>query len=544
MKSTIQVFQERWPLDVVQALTLEEYALGNGTDTFCYWVDQKTREFGRMSSSWPNKFGIFRRSEGPGALSTNDLIDDGAFRWRRKFGTTRTAAFAHVKAAITETIEAIQAGDHYRVGRVELSSTFKWKVASMYAPDKVFPVFHKKRLHYIAQMLGVKNSLGAKMGYLHRELMKVVPPGVDLYAFAREWEEKAKNLDQAAIDNVSASTPLAQEKPRYWVVGSSYKDPGKSRWRIAEQMRAIGGVAIGFLWKEDLTSYYLGPAKDINPLIDEYYLTHSDEGVGSARIAMPKYLQIAPGDLVAIKGHSNWKEGVITIVGYARIVERGGATYRHVPDELGHVLNAEFLVDDLELVVSAALRQTVHEVDPVKSRKNWERIFGSIVAQAEGEEKAAERVATLQSFEGGPRRVGTDAKNTDAYWVISSAGVRRVRPYHNEMQNSLLATLKAQFKNDHSTKLEEDYIDLLRIDQAGGYHLYELKTDGSPMKCIRQALGQLLAYAALKKDEAEEIKLYVVGPQEEDIKAKEFRSYLQANHGLELEYIAHQPKLE
>lgn len=544
MKSTIQVFQERWPLDLVQALTLEEYAFGNGSDTFCYWVDQKTREFGRMSSSWPNKFGIFRRSEGSGALSTNDLIDDGAFRWRRKYGATSTEAFAHVKAAITETIEAIQAGDHYRVGRVELNSTFKWKVASMYAPDKVFPVFHKKRLHYIAQMLGVKNSLGAKMGYLHRELMKVVPPRVDLYAFAREWEEKAKNLEQAANEHVSASSPLAQDKPRYWVVGSSYKDPGKSRWRIAEQMRDIGGVAIGFLWKEDLASYYSDPAKDVKPLIDEYYLTHSDEGVESARRAMPKYLQIAPGDLVAIKGHSNWKKGVITIVGYARIVERGGVTYRHVPDELGHVLNADFLVDDLELVVSASLRQTVHEVDPVKSRKNWERIFGSIVAQAEGEEKAAERVAISPSFEDGPRRVGTDAKNTDAYWVISSAGVRRVRPYHNEMQNSLLASLKAQFKSDRSTKLEEDYIDLLRIDQAGGYHLYELKTDGSPMKCIRQALGQLLAYAALKKDEAKEIKLYVVGPQEEDIKAKEFRSYLQASRGLALEYIAHQPRLE
>lgn len=64
------------------------------------------------------------------------------------------------------------------------------------------------------------------------------------------------------------------------------------------------------------------------------------------------------------------------------------------------------------------------------------------------------------------------------------------------------------------------------------------------MKCIRQALGQLLAYAALKKDEAKEIKLYVVGPQEEDIKAKEFRSYLQASRGLALEYIAHQPRLE
>jgi hypothetical protein len=175
------------------------------------------------------------------------------------------------------------------------------------------------------------------------------------------------------------------------------------------------------------------------------------------------------------------------------------------------VLNAEFEVLEIERNLPINLAGTVHEVDPEKNRERWEMIFGAQEAQWEAEAHANERAASdpLTGISG--RRAGTDSKNTAHYFVEGSSEGRWVRPYHNELQNSLLVELQSRFPADKSIKLEEDNIDILRIDEQGVYHLYEVKTDGSPMKCIRQALGQLLAYASLKQEAAPDLKLYVVG---------------------------------
>lgn len=51
-------FVQRFPLETLSELTLDEYAIGK-PDSFCYWLDSKTQEFGSSSRSSAYQWGIF-----------------------------------------------------------------------------------------------------------------------------------------------------------------------------------------------------------------------------------------------------------------------------------------------------------------------------------------------------------------------------------------------------------------------------------------------------------------------------------------------------
>lgn len=528
----VSAFQRAWPLERVRSMTLAEYAQAPGNkDSFCYWVAYRTRAAGHLGNTFPaTTFGIYHRD--PASTSgKSGLHEEAPYLWAEGLEHEHAAdAFKEMLGKVVATIEAAQRGDLEAISAIDGYRLFRWKIAHLYAPDKVIPIYHHIHLQAAARELGMEHYDRAIYAARHRFILDHLPEAMDAFQYATDFYERMRVEPERGV--------------RYWVVGSNYQDPGKPSTNIFKDMLRERGVAIGYLWGEDLTDFYLDETKDLSPLVDTFYATHASESKERARRAMPKFMQIAPGDIVAIKGSRYVAESEISIVGYARITERNGVVYRPSPEDyptgLGHLLNADFFVDDIERRVPVLLQEAVHELSPIKHRDRWQKVFGPVVEQLEAEERAGERsFGGRTPNETSGKRRGVDDLNTNGYWMDGSEG-RWVRPLHREMQLSLLAELRTRFPTHDFRKPEEDYIDLRHIDPEGNHHIYELKTDGSPKRCIRQALGQLLSYAALKKENGvDNVRLYIVGPQPADSLAKEFLDYLETEHNVTLEYVHH-----
>ena len=53
-------FQERFPLEKLRELTLEEYTNLDRDNSFCYWLETKTESLGSIWGGSSYKFGIYR----------------------------------------------------------------------------------------------------------------------------------------------------------------------------------------------------------------------------------------------------------------------------------------------------------------------------------------------------------------------------------------------------------------------------------------------------------------------------------------------------
>jgi hypothetical protein len=131
----------------------------------------------------------------------------------------------------------------------------------------------------------------------------------------------------------------------YYVLGTHYYDD-KQRNMIDEM---ISREVISLHWSEDidLNKYYSRPEKDISE-----YLKQKGQQPGACT-ALKKFMQLKPGDIVALK---TWNlidhRGTIVVNAYARVAQRKGYVYKWEPEGLGHLINVEYLKTGLELLAS------------------------------------------------------------------------------------------------------------------------------------------------------------------------------------------------
>ena len=109
---------------------------------------------------------------------------------------------------------------------------------------------------------------------------------------------------------------------------------------------------------------------------------------------------------------------------------------------------------------------------------------------------------------------------------------------HNEMQTVIYSQLVKNFGEENvGTEVDAgkgNRIDLV-VKHKNNYSFYELKTDNSVRKCIREALGQLIEYANFYNDVAIE-KFIVISPNQADSEIKAYLSKIREKYNLPLYY--------
>ena len=63
LKELLDEFLNRWQIEDVESMTLQKYVSVGDKDTFCQWVETKTRMLRSIKGMTSIKFGIYERKD-------------------------------------------------------------------------------------------------------------------------------------------------------------------------------------------------------------------------------------------------------------------------------------------------------------------------------------------------------------------------------------------------------------------------------------------------------------------------------------------------
>ncbi len=501
-------FLHRWPLEKIATMNLKEYNSQGNADSFCAWLERRTKPIGVISGRYSTIFEIFERQQGHAGLQARGFYNDDHYTWRKRQGDTAELAFQNVRNLILDIIRFAQAGELEAIERISLPPMLRWKIAFLYAPvGSMVAVFAPGHIIAIGNEIGLKNK---NVPDLHRALSALKPVGRGIYSFS--------------ADLFFRNSPLFPARNRqYYVIGSKYGiHANEDR---SQEMFDASVVATDFGPKGlYLHDFYLSADKED---LHEYLKDNDCYDLDNATQNLFSFLNIRVGDLVAVKSSGNPKGDTpyLKIIAYAVVAERDGTVY-HYDDSLGHCLNVAYLNTELTLeLVQGGYGKTVNPVTKQEARQS---IFGDLFGVSDS------RLATeIEQQSLRRRRKGTQQLDMMS-GTRRTTGPSVINYHHRTIQKSLLEYLQKQ--TDVEVVAEEDYVDITLRRKAGGdLEIYEVKPYSNPRYCIREALGQLLYYAQWHKD-AKLIRLIVVGPTPAATADREFIAYIQEKLEIDFDY--------
>ncbi|WP_373034018.1 hypothetical protein [Sulfurovum sp.] len=187
-REVLNNFLERWSIDRVELMTLEEYVSVGNKDTFCQWLETKTRSLGSIKGINSSKFGIYKRSNKN--KKPKNLVSDSEYSWQRYYGQTKSEAFENIKKEILYIIKFSQKGQFEKLDNLHLTLFVKWKIAYLYSNERLIPIFKKSVLHTIAQSFKLKVDKKTKNSEIQYLIIDNKPAHVSIYDYAHELYTK------------------------------------------------------------------------------------------------------------------------------------------------------------------------------------------------------------------------------------------------------------------------------------------------------------------------------------------------------------------
>ena len=175
-------FQQRWTLQAVENMTIEQYTGIGNKDTFTYWLESKTEKLISIWGGSAYKFGIFKRAQNDDKKEpSNGKTGDGEYGWYKKYGNTRDEAFEKVKNLILQIINYAQNEEFENIDDIDLGDAVKWKIAFIYAPDRtLLRIVARDAFKYLAQKNNIDSS---RISQIQKELIKKKPENIDFYDY-------------------------------------------------------------------------------------------------------------------------------------------------------------------------------------------------------------------------------------------------------------------------------------------------------------------------------------------------------------------------
>lgn len=131
-------FVRHFPPDLLSELTLDQYAVGK-PDSFCYWLEFKTRDLGSISGGSSHKFGIYW-SAGDQSWHWNKLYQTAD----EAFGQMKKGLVALVSAVKSQQFDALDTIGAEYLGANRYS--LRCKPLALYFPDEFLAIANPKHV--------------------------------------------------------------------------------------------------------------------------------------------------------------------------------------------------------------------------------------------------------------------------------------------------------------------------------------------------------------------------------------------------------------
>lgn len=184
LKELLDEFLNQWQIEDVENMTLQEYVSVGNKDTFCQWVETKTRMLGSIKGLTSIKFGIYERKDSN--KKPKNYENDNKYSWLRRYGNNRMEAFETVKKDIVEIIRLSEKGQFEKIDKIILPGLFKWKVAFLYSNERLIPIYKKEVLFKIAKHFGLKTNPQTKISEIQELMISNKPSNKNVYDYMRE----------------------------------------------------------------------------------------------------------------------------------------------------------------------------------------------------------------------------------------------------------------------------------------------------------------------------------------------------------------------
>jgi hypothetical protein len=139
----------RFPPDKLgDTLTLETYVIGK-PDSFCYWVEHKTIDLGKMRINNAGDYGVYFNAE-----AKKYCIKDGRSIKEVDDSTARTR-FSEIKTQLIDLIGYAKVNEIDNILKVPVYRHFKEKIISLYFPDKYLAIFFEDHIDHFLKKLGL-----------------------------------------------------------------------------------------------------------------------------------------------------------------------------------------------------------------------------------------------------------------------------------------------------------------------------------------------------------------------------------------------------
>lgn len=157
------LFVNQFPIEKIPTLSLREYLIGktgfNTENSFCRRMRYDLNGLASLGNVRYDIFGIYYNSNGSIALSKT---------FRNLFGSDTVSAFEYIKKEIFSVLKAAENDDYSRIISSKLNSSFRYKLITVYYPDKFIPVVTNGVLNEYCYRVGL--SIDPKDPMLFRNL--------------------------------------------------------------------------------------------------------------------------------------------------------------------------------------------------------------------------------------------------------------------------------------------------------------------------------------------------------------------------------------
>lgn len=214
-------FLNRWPLEDLQLLTLEEYSQPGKQAGFTYWLESKTEKLGSVWGGSSFKFGIYERDNKKEAENGRGRKYGDTYAWYGKYGNTPEEAFKNIHAEILKVVEAARQGNLAVVDTANLGEAIKWKLAFLYQNRDtpcVLPIF---KAEYLRAAL---DSSEKRVSVLQQEIMRGLQ-GKGIFEYADEiW---------ATIQRKISTELSVEDAQRFFAVSDRFSPIKQPTLKIA-----------------------------------------------------------------------------------------------------------------------------------------------------------------------------------------------------------------------------------------------------------------------------------------------------------------------